>query len=110
MRYRPQVTAWGVFLTETPLDRDSPCTETPWQKPPLWTESQTGVKTLPCRNFVAGGNNAKIYSALISSSNKNFRFQLEYFLPGVPYTCSELATISFELKYEVQMELELYLM
>ena len=23
--------------------------------PPLWTESQTHVKTLPCRNFVAGG-------------------------------------------------------
>ena len=26
-------------------------------RPPLWTESQTGVNTLPCRNFVAGGNN-----------------------------------------------------
>ena len=26
-----------------------------WQTPPLWTEWQTGVKTLPCRNFVAGG-------------------------------------------------------
>ena len=25
-------------------------------KTPLWTEWQTGVKTLPCRNFVAGGN------------------------------------------------------
>ena len=24
---------------------------------PLWTESQTGVKTLPCRKFVAGGKN-----------------------------------------------------
>ena len=24
---------------------------------PLWTESQTGVKTLPCRNFVVGGKN-----------------------------------------------------
>ena len=24
--------------------------------PPPWTEWQTGVKTLPCRNFVAGGN------------------------------------------------------
>ena len=24
--------------------------------PPLWTESQTPVKTLPCLNFVAGGN------------------------------------------------------
>ena len=35
------VSVQGVFLTETPL--------------PLWTESQTHVKTLPCRNFVAGG-------------------------------------------------------
>ena len=25
--------------------------------PPPWTEWQTGVKTLPCRNFVAGGKN-----------------------------------------------------
>ena len=25
--------------------------------PPLWTESQTRVKTLPCRSFVAGGKN-----------------------------------------------------
>ena len=24
------------------------------EHPPLWTEWQTGVKTLPCRNFVAG--------------------------------------------------------
>ena len=26
------------------------------QTPPLWTESQTPVKTLLCPNFVAGGN------------------------------------------------------
>ena len=26
--------------------------------PPLWTESQTRVKTEPCPNFVAGGNNS----------------------------------------------------
>ena len=25
--------------------------------PPMWTEWQTGVQTLPCRNFVAGGKN-----------------------------------------------------
>ena len=24
--------------------------------PPRWTEWQAGIKTLPCRNFVAGGN------------------------------------------------------
>ena len=29
------------------------CLTTP---PPPWTELQTGVKTLHCRNFVAGGN------------------------------------------------------
>ena len=46
--------------TEIPLGRDLPWTETspdrdpPEQTPPR-TESQTGVKTLPCRNFVAGG-------------------------------------------------------
>ena len=51
-----------------PLDRDPP-TETPWtetlprQRPP-WTQTPheqndwpTFVKTLPCRNFIAGGNN-----------------------------------------------------
>ena len=27
------------------------------QTPPLWTESQTPVKTLPWPNFVAAGNN-----------------------------------------------------
>ena len=25
--------------------------------PPRWTDWQTGVKTLPCRNYVADGNN-----------------------------------------------------
>ena len=28
---------------------------------PLWTEWQTGVKTLPCRNFVADGNNPAFF-------------------------------------------------
>ena len=32
------------------------CTEA---DPPLWTESQTCVKTLPCPNFVTGGNKNK---------------------------------------------------
>ena len=36
----------GVSLTETPL----------------WTESQTCVKTVPCHNFIAGGNNRHGYS------------------------------------------------
>ena len=38
--------------TETPLWTENP---TPGQRTPPRTESQTGVKTLPCRNFVAGG-------------------------------------------------------
>ena len=58
-----------------PLDRDPRTKNPPWtetslwscdlwcmlgQRPPfLWTEWHTGVKTLPCRNFVAGGNNLK---------------------------------------------------
>ena len=29
--------------------------------PPPWTEWQTGVKKLPCRNFVAGGKNMSLY-------------------------------------------------
>ena len=35
---------------------------------PLWTESQTLVKTLPCRNYVADGNNIK--------ENFHFRFRM----------------------------------
>ena len=32
----------------------------PWTETPQWTESQTGVKTLPCRNFVMGGENGPL--------------------------------------------------
>ena len=50
--------------THTP--REQPCTP-PWEQPcmppqeqpcmpPLWTEWQTGVKILPCPNFIVGGN------------------------------------------------------
>ena len=55
----------GVSLRETPPWQRPPLTETPpgqrlpWTETPPWTESQTGVKTLPCRNFVVGGNNWK---------------------------------------------------
>ena len=51
----------GVSLTETPSGQRSPWTVTPWTEnpldrdPPLWTESETGVKILPSRNFVASG-------------------------------------------------------
>ena len=51
--------------TETPLDRDSPPqTETPPDRDP---PPKTGVKTLPCRNFVAGGNNNPILSSTFLS-------------------------------------------
>ena len=39
---------WGGLLA----GGGSPC-----QRPPLWTESQMPVKTLPWPNFVAAGNN-----------------------------------------------------
>ena len=38
-----------------PLDRDPPDRDPSWTETlTLWTESQTGVKTLPSRNFVCG--------------------------------------------------------
>ena len=52
-------TPWTETLwTETPMDKD-PLDRDPHREPPpppQWTESQTGVKTLPTRNFIAGGN------------------------------------------------------
>ena len=50
-----------------PLDRDT----RPWKIPPPWTESQTGVKTLPCRNFVAGGKNLFELFTLIGAGDTN---------------------------------------
>ena len=32
--------------------------------PPLWTESQTPVKTLPCRNYIADGKNTMMLMVL----------------------------------------------
>ena len=45
--------------TETPSPRQRPPGQRPhlWTETPLWTEWHTGVKILPCRNFVAGSNN-----------------------------------------------------
>ena len=37
------------------------------QTPPLWTESQTGVKTLPCRNYVANGKNAELINYMATA-------------------------------------------
>ena len=56
------INVWGDLPDRDPLDKDPPRTENPWTKTlwteapwtetPLWTESQTGVKTLPCLNKV----------------------------------------------------------
>ena len=48
--------------TETPPGQRSPRQRPPWAETPqtetpLWTEWHTGVKTLSCHNFIAGGNN-----------------------------------------------------
>ena len=51
----------GGFPPGTPPEQNPPGSDPPGAHPPgpgtppLWTESQTPVKTLPCPNFVAGG-------------------------------------------------------
>ena len=83
-----------VSLTETPrltpLDRDHPWTETPDRDPPvmwpvvhagtetptLWTEWHRGVKTLPCRNFVASGNNEVDQYVLIKKLTKHYHYNV----------------------------------
>ena len=46
--------------TDPPPDKDPPGHRPPGQRSPAsptrWTEPQTGVKTLPCRNFCEGSN------------------------------------------------------
>ena len=42
---------------------------------PLWIEWQTGVKTLPCRNYVTDGKNDKLQilkTDSLSNNNNNF--------------------------------------
>ena len=75
------VSVWGVSLTEVP---------------PLCTESQTPMKTLPCRNLVAGGNDIKRKSLafqciahksatkLRTTSQTEFIFYLAEFLASLP--------------------------
>ena len=53
------VSAWGCWCA--PISADTPPGHTHIHPlhagihpPPVWTESQTGVKTLPSRNFVCG--------------------------------------------------------
>ena len=58
-----QTPPWGQTTpgADPHWDQASPWDQTPPsptdQAPPMWTESQTSVKTLPCPNFVAGGKN-----------------------------------------------------
>ena len=50
--------------------------------PPLWTEWQTGVKTLPCRNYVADGNETCVSfnesSAFIMQCLENLHFEIAF--------------------------------
>ena len=46
------------------------------QTPPLWTESQTGVKTLPCRNYVADGKNLSVHHTTLALIVTLFDFML----------------------------------
>ena len=50
-------TARLLTISQHALRKGGVCPRGVWQTPPLWTEWQICVKTLPCRNFVAGGNN-----------------------------------------------------
>ena len=51
------VSAQGVCVCPGVCGRHPPGPEADTPPPtPLWTEWQTGVKSLPCRNLVAGGN------------------------------------------------------
>ena len=75
--------------TETLLDRDPSWTETHWTETPwscdLWcmlgqrppreqNNWQTGVKTLPCRNFVAGGNKTLVVHEQTSAYGISFDY------------------------------------
>ena len=68
---------------------------------PPWTEWQTGIKTLPCRNYVADGNNGNrfwttkpIFMHLIST-NAKFRFNIHY-LPQFQGTNTALAAVALQ--------------
>ena len=71
--------------------------------PPQWTEWQTGVKSLPCRNYVAGGNKSK--------HNVTWYWRGVWFYEPerriLDNTCSspnnELCT-----SYKLQMEIEIF--
>ena len=51
---------WGCVVSQHSLR----------QTPPLWTESQTPVKILPCPNSVAGGNNSGTWKNDLSARSR----------------------------------------
>ena len=57
------VSAWGVCLRGLLGWGCLPDT-------PLWTEWQTPVKTLPCRNYVADGKDSEVYLLLLAILNR----------------------------------------
>ena len=58
-----------------------------WDSIPPWTESQTPVKTLPCPNFVAGGNKAVHRWLKTYASNQLLRRPLSSIWPGHHTLC-----------------------
>ena len=68
------VSGWGC-------GRQPPWTRDRHHFPPLpWTEWQTGVKTLPCRNLVVGGKNGQIFKFRVFCH----RPKLDHYLSGGP--------------------------
>ena len=47
----------GGCLPRGCLPRENVCPSACWETPPPWTEWRAGIKSLPCRNYVADGNN-----------------------------------------------------
>ena len=68
------VCLWGVCQGEVCIPA---CTEA---DTPLWTEWQTGVKTLPCRNFIADSNklNIKEWKSFTCWLTRSSLYRAEY--------------------------------
>ena len=106
------VSAWGWVSTEGCLPRglstwgclprgvaDTPPGEQR-QTPPLWTEWQTGVKTLPCRNLVAGGEKVMI-GAPLGNAGTNAIAEEKLIKPVYLFgTLSNHFAISYKIEYE----------
>ena len=63
--------------TETPLNRDLSLGQgPPGQRPHLWMEWQTGVKTSPSRNLVSSGKNLCVFHLRLEQFSRQFRIFL----------------------------------